>query len=65
MPTYEFKCPDCGHSFEQLLQIKDRNLKTCPECRGKHLSRLVSGGSGIIFKGSGFYETDYKTKRKK
>lgn len=63
MPTYEFVCDECGHSFEQFLEVKARNLKVCPECRGKKLQRLVSGGCGVIFKGTGFYETDYKKKR--
>jgi putative FmdB family regulatory protein len=63
MPTYDFKCDDCGHAFEQLLSVKDRNLKVCPECRGKNLVREISAGCGVIFKGTGFYETDYKRKR--
>jgi len=54
MPIYEFKCNECLHTFEKLLPIKNRNLKTCPECRGKTLRRLVSGGTGIIKKGEGW-----------
>lgn len=54
MPTYEFKCEDCGHGFEQFLPVKSRNLKVCPECRGKKLRRLISGGGGILFKGDGW-----------
>lgn len=65
MPTYEYQCELCGHKFEQFLQVSARNLKTCPECRGKGLRRLVSGGGGVIFRGPGFYETDYKRKRDK
>lgn len=62
MPTYEFVCDDCGYSFEQFLPVKSRNLKVCPECRGKSLRRLISSGGGLIFRGPGFYETDYKKK---
>lgn len=59
MPTYNFECT-CGYSDETFLQVADRNKpRLCPKC-GKVLSRLIGSGSGIIFKGSGFYETDYK-----
>jgi len=59
MPTYEYKCNDCGEIFEFFQKITDEPLKNCPVCNGE-LKRLISGGSGIIFKGSGFYTTDYK-----
>ena len=59
MPTYEYECTKCGNAFEKFQSMKDAPLKTCPKCRGK-VTRLVGSGSGIIFKGSGFYETDYK-----
>ena len=59
MPTYEYKCNNCGKIFEVFQKITDEPLTTCPECNGK-LTRLISGGIGIIFKGSGFYTTDYK-----
>jgi putative FmdB family regulatory protein len=60
MPTYEYACPKCGHRFEQFQPMRDEPLKKCPKCRKAGLKRLVSGGAGLIFKGSGFYITDYK-----
>ncbi|MDD4871744.1 MAG: zinc ribbon domain-containing protein [Kiritimatiellae bacterium] len=63
MPTYEYECIKCKYLFEKFQSMKDESLKKCPKCRGK-LRRLVGTGSGIIFKGSGFYETDYKRKGK-
>ncbi len=62
MPTYQYECSACGHEFEALQSMLDEKLKTCPECKKDNLHRLIGGGSGIIFKGSGFYETDYKKK---
>ena len=59
MPTYEYECRDCGHEFEVFQQMSDKRLKKCPQCGGK-LQRLIGAGAGIIFKGGGFYETDYK-----
>ncbi|MCH7730933.1 MAG: zinc ribbon domain-containing protein [Candidatus Marinimicrobia bacterium] len=59
MPTYEYKCNECGHIFEKLQSFADEPLKECPLCRGK-IRRLIGGGAGLIFKGSGFYITDYK-----
>ena len=59
MPTYDYECEKCGHRFEHFQKMSDEVLKKCPEC-GKKVHRLIGGGSGIIFKGSGFYETDYK-----
>jgi putative FmdB family regulatory protein len=59
MPTYEYECKSCHHTFEAFQSIKDEPLKKCPKC-GKGLRRLFGGGMGIIFKGSGFYTTDYK-----
>ncbi len=61
MPTYEYRCLDCKHEFEQFQSMKDDPLKICPECNGS-IKRLIGRGAGIIFKGSGFYETDYKKK---
>jgi len=61
MPTYEYKCTQCGHRFERFQNMTDRPVRVCPECGGP-TERLISGGGGIIFKGSGFYETDYKNK---
>lgn len=60
MPTYQYECDACGHSFEQLQSMTDGKLRKCPECGKFKLQRLIGSGSGIIFKGSGFYETDYK-----
>jgi len=59
MPTYEYKCNKCEEVFEVFQKITDEPLKECPMCGGE-ITRLVSGGAGIIFKGSGFYTTDYK-----
>lgn len=59
MPTYDYQCRKCGHRFEKFQSITAEPVKTCPKCRGK-VARLLSGGAGIIFKGSGFYHTDYK-----
>ena len=59
MPTYEYKCRECGHTFEAFQKMSDPVLKKCPECKGK-VKRLIGAGSGLIFKGSGFYATDYK-----
>jgi putative FmdB family regulatory protein len=63
MPTYEYECDACGHSFEILQSMLEKKLKKCPECNKNRLHRLIGAGTGIIFKGSGFYETDYKKKR--
>ncbi len=59
MPTYEYECRKCGHCFEKFQSITAPPVKTCPKCRGR-VARLLSGGAGIIFRGSGFYQTDYK-----
>ena len=59
MPTYDYKCKKCSHTFEYFQTMSDALLELCPECKGD-LRRLISGGSGLIFKGSGFYLTDYK-----
>jgi len=61
MPTYEYQCQKCGHVFEAFQSITDEPLKECPVCKGP-VKRLISSGAGLIFKGSGFYETDYKKK---
>ena len=62
MPTYQYECDACDHSFDILQSMLDKKLKKCPECGKDELHRLIGAGSGIIFKGSGFYETDYKKK---
>ena len=59
MPTYEYECEKCGKHFEKFQNMSDEPLKRCPECGGT-VRRLIGAGAGIIFKGSGFYETDYK-----
>jgi putative FmdB family regulatory protein len=59
MPTYEYECRHCKYRFEEFQSINDEPIKTCPKC-GKAVRRLFGGGMGIIFKGSGFYTTDYK-----
>jgi putative FmdB family regulatory protein len=58
MPTYDYKCTQCGHDFEIFQSMSESHIKKCPECGG-NVRRLVGGGSGLIFKGSGFYVTDY------
>jgi putative FmdB family regulatory protein len=60
MPTYEYACPKCGHEFEQFQSMRDEPLKKCPKCKKAGVRRLVGSGAGLIFKGSGFYITDYK-----
>jgi putative FmdB family regulatory protein len=59
MPTYEYKCKKCNGTFEFFQSMKDEPLKFCPKCKGE-LKRLIGAGAPPIFKGSGFYETDYK-----
>ena len=59
MPTYEYKCLDCGDRFETVQRMTDSPLVSCPECSGS-LRRLIGAGAGLIFKGSGFYITDYR-----
>src|SRR5260370_38192377 len=59
MPTYEYRCPKCRHAFEKIQKISDNSRPKCPEC-GTRAERLISGGTGLVFKGSGFYITDYK-----
>lgn len=60
MPTYDYECAKCG-TFELFQSMKDDALKVCPHCKGKKITRLIGTGAGIIFKGSGFYETDYRS----
>lgn len=61
MPTYEYLCDNCGHSFEEFQSITANPLKKCKECGKMKLKRLIGTGAGVIFKGSGFYETDYRS----
>lgn len=60
MPTYDYECKHCNHTFEYFQSMSDEPLAICPECGGA-LRRLIGGGTGIIFKGSGFYVTDSRT----
>jgi putative FmdB family regulatory protein len=59
MPTYDYVCDACGHAFEEWQSFNDPELTTCPKCKKKKLRRLIGNGAAIVFKGSGFYETDY------
>lgn len=63
LPTYDYKCLHCGHTFELFQSIKDDPIKVCPKCNGE-VKRLIGAGAGPIFKGSGFYQTDYKNSNK-
>lgn len=60
MPTYEYVCDACEHEFEEFQSMSAKHLKKCPKCSKNKLRRLIGTGAGIIFKGSGFYETDYR-----
>lgn len=60
MPTYEYECSACGHHFEEFQSMSAEPLSKCPECGGK-VRRLIGAGAGILFKGSGFYQTDYRS----
>ena len=61
MPTYEYECGNCGYKFERFQGITAGALRKCPQCGKPTLKRLIGSGSGVIFKGSGFYETDYRS----
>src|SRR5262245_15694674 len=61
MPTYDYVCDACQHEFEEFQSMKDEPLTKCPECGKKKLRRLFGTGAAILFKGSGFYETDYRS----
>lgn len=61
MPTYDYLCENCGHAFEKFESITANPAKKCPECKKMKLNRLIGAGAGIIFKGAGFYETDYRS----
>jgi|UniRef100_UPI00404B22E7 putative FmdB family regulatory protein len=62
MPTYDYVCTKCGHEMEVFQSMNDSRLKKCPKCKKLGLNRLMGGGAGLIFKGTGFYITDYKKK---
>ncbi|MFZ5830795.1 MAG: FmdB family zinc ribbon protein [Planctomycetota bacterium] len=61
MPTYDYVCDACEHQFEHFQSITEEALKKCPVCSRKKLRRLIGGGAAIVFKGSGFYKTDYRS----
>jgi putative FmdB family regulatory protein len=60
MPTYDYLCKECGHKFEAFQSMSDAALAECPQCHAPALQRLIGAGAGLLFKGSGFYLTDYK-----
>jgi len=60
MPTYAYRCKSCGHEFEELQKISDDPVRICPKCKKETVIRIIGGGAGLVFKGSGFYLTDYK-----
>src|SRR5262249_54324245 len=61
MPTYEYECKGCGHAFEEFQMMSEKPLEKCPKCGKKKLRRLFGTGAALLFKGSGFYETDYRS----
>lgn len=61
MPTYEYLCSNCDHEWEAYQAISAKPLRKCPKCRKMKAERLISSGGGIIFRGSGFYQTDYRS----
>ena len=63
MPTYDYICNDCEKIYEYFQSMSDAPIRECPECKKNSLRRVISGGTGLIFKGSGFYLTDYKNKK--
>lgn len=60
MPTYDYLCSSCGHRFEEFQSMSAKTLRKCPACKKSALERLIGAGAGVIFKGSGFYQTDYR-----
>ncbi len=61
MPTYEYQCSACDHRFEKFQSMTAKAIEVCPQCGKKKVRRLISAGAGLIFKGSGFYITDYRS----
>lgn len=61
MPTYDYRCSSCGHEFEEFQSMSAKALVKCPECGKNSLERLIGIGAGVLFKGGGFYETDYRS----
>ncbi len=62
MPTYDYQCGACSHEWELFQSMNDAPVKSCPKCKKRKAKRLLGLGAGLIFKGTGFYETDYKKK---
>ncbi len=62
MPTYEYECEACHHEFEEFQQMNDAPLRTCPKCKKRKLRRKIGSGGAVLFKGNGFYQTDYRSK---
>lgn len=60
MPTYEYRCRGCRHAFERFQRMSDEPVRVCPACGERRVERLISAGAGIVFKGPGFYATDYR-----
>lgn len=65
MPTYEYRCHACDHKWDEFQSIKAEPTKKCPKCKKAKAERIISAGGGIIFKGSGFYQTDYRSENYK
>ena len=61
MPTYEYRCDECDHEWEEFQSITAKPTKKCPDCKKNKAKRIISAGGGILFKGSGFYQTDYRS----
>ena len=61
MPTYEYRCHACDNKWEEFQSIKVEPTKTCPKCKKAKAERIISAGGGILFKGTGFYQTDYRS----
>jgi len=61
MPTYDYECTACGHEFEKFQPITAKPIRVCPACGRRKVRRLIGMGAGVIFKGSGFYQTDYRS----
>lgn len=61
MPTYDYECKTCGHGFEKFQSIKARPVRKCPQCGALKVRRIIGAGGAVIFRGSGFYTTDYRS----
>ncbi len=65
MPTYEYECLKCGYKFEKFQKMTEEPLKVCPECKNESLRRIIGLGGGVIYKGPGFYTTEYRSEEYK